>query len=227
MKRKILIIIIFVFSSFASIYLFVSWLDLGSLEGRGRAQKAKVNWAFKNAKTFEGVEDSLLLQTMSIIRGRPNYNVHGKYWLEGGGYLEVSDVSQDIFKGVECLGFRLEQYALKCSIDDKKPTFVCSSSFLTEHNVLPSKPSVTDVIKAYEDVQHFFKEYPKYQSEGVIYKGADIPQPLQSYLRTFPDTEINCWVEITGNDISKPDSFFCDESYHKCRGSQSIKINYP
>ena len=227
MKRTILIVFIIISGSFVSLYLFFSWLDLDSLEGRGRVQKAKVNWAFKNGKTFEGVEDSLLLQRMDETRGQPYYSVHGKYWLEGRRYLEVFDVSQDVFKGKECLSFRLEDYALKCSIDDKNPAFVCSSSFLTEQNVLPSKPSITDVVKAYDEVKYFFEEYPKYQSEGIMYKGADIPQPLQSYLRTFPDTEINCWVELMGNDISKPDSFICDESYHKCRAGPLIKIQSP
>lgn len=227
MKRIILIIIIFIAGSVASLYLFFWWLDLGALEGRGRAHKAKVNWAFKNAETFKGVEEFILLQPMDEIRRQPYYQVQGKYWLEGRRYLEIFNVSEDVFKGEECLSFKIEDYALMCSIDDKKPVFVCSSSFLTKQKLLPSKPSVADVIEAYEDVKNFFEEYPKYQAEGMVYKGANIPQPLQSYLRTFPDTEIKCWVEIMGNDISKPDSFLCDESYHKCRASQSIKMNYP
>ena len=226
--KRIVIAIMLIFAGLLSGLFFLRWmLDFDTLEGRGPDKKAKVKWAFKNARTFDTVENYLLLQRADKLRRQPVLIVKGRYWLEGNRYLEIFDVSEESFNGQKCLGFWLEDYELKCSINNKKPVFVCTSSFLTKNNILPPEPSITDVVKTYDGVKEFFETYPSSRSTGKMYKGSDIPQPLQSYLKTYPDTEINCWVERMEKNISKPNSFYCDESYYKCEASQDIQVHYP
>lgn len=224
MRRFTKIIIPLLLVLFGLVYYLADGLD--EIEGRGYERKQLVKWAFKNTSNLDQVEDYLLLQRFDRVRQKPRLNVQGKYWLKGGQYLELNNISQDDFLGNECLGFRLEDYFLKCSIDNEPPAHVCQSSFLANAKILPANATIHDVAKAYNEIKYFYENYPKRRSEGIKYLGTDIPQPLQKYRQIFSETQINCWVERSGISIERPVSFLCDKEYHKCKSSPSIKLLY-
>lgn len=226
MKRIVLFIFLLLLALLVVAFFVSKSFDFDTIEGRGADKKVNVKWAFKNANNFEELEDYLLLQRVDKVRQEPRLSVQGKYWLEGGRYLELNNITQDTFSGKECLGFRLEDYVLKCSIDNTEPALVCHSSFLAKEKILPAKANVNDVTKAYIQIKSFYENYPTRSSEGIKYSGAEIPQPLQKYRQTFPETQINCWVERSGISTEKPASFLCDKNYHKCESSQSIELQY-
>jgi len=227
MKRIVYLIFALLLGLLIAAFFISSLFDFDTIEGRGSDKKAQVKWAFENAKSFNNVQDYLLLQKFDKIREKPRLSVQGKYWLEGDKYLEINDISQDVFKGKKCFGFRLEDYAIKCSIDNDNPVFVCQNSFLSKENIIPSESTIFDVVNAYDEIAMFFESYPNLSSQGLKYRGSDIPQPLRNYLETNSETQINCWVERSQTSFSKPDVFLCDKSYHKCEASPSIRIQYP
>jgi len=226
MKRVIFLIVMILMGILISLFLISLTFDFDNLEGRGADKKTKVNWAFQNAIHFDSVENYLLLQRFDSVREKPRLSVQGRYWLKGNRYLEINDISADVFTGEKCLGFKIENYTLKCSIDSKEPILVCQSSFLSKENIIPPEPSVFDVINSYDEIKTFYQKYPQESSKGIKYRGSNIPQPLQKHFTVSSETQINCWVEQSKISFSKPDMFLCDERFHKCGASSSISLKY-
>ncbi len=223
-KKFILSFIIFCGVCFAGLFYISTLFDFDAMEGRGTQRKNNVKWAFKHGSSFEGVSDYLLLQSYDQIRSYPRLNVQAQYWLSNGGYLELYDLNPVSFSGEKCLSFSIESYRLMCSINGVKPEPVCLTSFLNQINILSPTPSLNEIIDKYDSIKVFYQSYPSRHQGGKYYQGTDIPRPLQKYRQTYSDTEITCWVETEDKDISKPTIFECDEQYHKCKASSSIKI---